>query len=253
MLPPTERFSDRVADYVRARPSYPNEVVALLQEECRIDSDSFVADIGCGTGIFTQQLLAIGCLVVGVEPNEPMLEAAIANLANHSQFLAVEASGESTGLADHCVDLVTVAQAFHWMDPSEARLEFMRILKPKGWVALIWNERVSSGSEFLEGYERVIRDFAPEYAFVKHRNQADDSILAWFENSEAEVHSFENNQLIDLNGLLGRAFSSSYVPAEGTDGRRKIENALTNLFASTQQGGLVSLEYETKVFLGQLI
>ena len=252
MLPPTERFSDRVADYVQARPSYPTEVITLLVEKCGIDSNSFIADIGCGTGIFTQQLLSIGCLVVGVEPNVPMLKAAVANLGSHDQFLAVEASGEDTRLADKCVDLVTVAQAFHWLSPSQARQEFQRILKPKGWVALIWNERKSSGSQFLEGYEKVLKEFAPEYALVKHRNNSDDSTLAWFQNPEAELHSFENSHMIDQAGLLRRAFSSSYVPAEGTDSREVIAKELTKLFDSTHEEGLVSFDYETKVFLGQL-
>ncbi|MEI7986160.1 MAG: class I SAM-dependent methyltransferase [Armatimonadota bacterium] len=252
MLPPTERFSDRVTDYVRARPSYPEQVIGLLEEKCGLDSDSFVADIGCGTGIFTQQLLNIGCLVVGIEPNEAMLQAAIDNLGDHEQFLAVNGSGESTGLADHCVDLITVAQAFHWLSPSEARQEFHRILKPKGWVALVWNERKSSGSQFLEGYEKVLKDFAPEYSQVKHRNNSEGDILAWFQNPDARVHVYENNQLIDLNGLLGRAFSSSYVPAAGTMGRELIEQELTNLFTRTSQNDLVSFEYETKVFIGQL-
>ncbi len=252
MLPPTERFSDRVSDYVRARPSYPEHVISLLEEKCGLDSDSFVADIGCGTGMFTQQLLTIGCLVVGIEPNELMLQAAIDNLCDHEQFLAVDGSGESTGLADHCVDLITVAQAFHWLNPSDARKEFHRILKPKGWVALVWNERKSSGSQFLEGYEMVLKDFAPEYAQVNHRNNSADDILGWFQNSGARVYSFENNQLIDLNGLLGRAFSSSYVPAAGTMGRGLIEQELTNLFIRTNENGLVSFEYETKVFIGQL-
>lgn len=252
MLPPTERFSDRVSDYVQARPSYPEDVIALLEEKCGLDSDSFVADIGCGTGIFTQQLLSIGCLVVGIEPNEPMLQAAIDNLCDHEQFLAVDGSGESTGLADHCVDLITVAQAFHWFNPSEALKEFHRILKPKGWVALIWNERKSSGSQFLEGYEKVLNDFAPEYSHVKHRNNSEDDILDWFQNSAARVYSFENNQMLDLDGLLGRAFSSSYVPAAGTMERGPIEQELKNLFRRTNQNGLVSFEYETKVFIGQL-
>lgn len=252
MLQPMERFSDRVKDYDKARPSYPSEVIDLLRQVCGIDSESFVVDIGCGTGIFTQQLLNFGCLVVGVEPNESMLEAALTNLSLHTQFLGTMGTGESTGLADKCVDLITVAQAFHWLNPIEARVEFRRILKPTGWVCLVWNERKSVGTAFLEGYERVLKDFAPEYALVKHRNNADASILAWFENPGAQVYSFANNHLIDLDGLLGRAFSSSYVPASGTAERQAIEHELTSLFCATEKDGLVSFEYETKAFVGQL-
>lgn len=252
MLPPTERFSDRVADYVRARPSYPPEVLELLISEYKINSESAIADVGCGTGIFAKQLLSIGCSVIGVEPNESMRNAAISLLGHERNFEVVTGTGEDTGLPSRCVDLVTAAQAFHWFDQEKAYQEFSRILHPGGLVCLLWNERKSSGSDFLDGYEAVLKEFAPEYAHVKHRNNADQGILDWYRNDDAKIYSFTNDQVIDLDGLLGRAFSSSYLPAAGTPERDEIEGELRDLFQRTNKDGSVLFEYETKVFIGPL-
>jgi SAM-dependent methyltransferase len=252
MLSPTERFSDRVADYVKARPSYPVEVVDLLVRECELDAKSSVADVGCGTGIFTRQLLDIGCMVFGVEPNLSMRDAAIDLLGQHPLFTAIDGTGEATGLNDHSVDLITAAQAFHWFDKEKAHEEFRRVLRPGGYVCLLWNERRSTGTEFSLGYEEILQSYVPEYAKVRHRNNSDEDLLDWYSSSQRELYIFTNDQAIDLDTLLARAFSSSYFPARGTPQHPIVEQELCNLFARTQQGDMVRFEYETKVFLGQV-
>ncbi|MCW5625403.1 MAG: class I SAM-dependent methyltransferase, partial [Burkholderiales bacterium] len=135
------RFSNRVTDYVRARPGYPPELLSLLQRHCGLTTASVVADIGSGTGLLTTLLLEAGCRVFGVEPNREMREAGTQALQRFPAFVAVEGSAETTTLPDATIDVVTAAQAFHWFDRIRARAEFARILKPGGWVVLIWNDR----------------------------------------------------------------------------------------------------------------
>ena len=72
MRDPTERFSDRVDDYLRYRPSYPGELIDLMRVEMGLRPDHTVADIGSGTGILSALLLAHGNTVIGVEPNRAM-------------------------------------------------------------------------------------------------------------------------------------------------------------------------------------
>src|SRR5579864_3729802 len=136
---PTQRFSSRVENYVRFRPSYPPETIAVLRDECGLTADSTVADIASGTGIFTRLLLQNGNRVFGVEPNEKMRRAGEEYLAAYSNFTSIAGTAEATTLPRHSVDLITCAQAAHWFNREKALREFQRILKPAGYLVLIWN------------------------------------------------------------------------------------------------------------------
>src|ERR1700744_1650569 len=153
MTDSTQRFTDRVADYVKYRPSYPRDVVSFLHETCGVAPDAQVADIGAGTGISARLFLDAGHPVIAVEPNLAMREAANAWLAPYENFRSVAGTAEATTLEDASVDLVIAAQAFHWFDPVATRREFARILRPQGHVALFWNSRLLDRSPFLAGYE----------------------------------------------------------------------------------------------------
>ena len=158
MNDPTRRFSDRVDNYVRYRPSYPTAVLETLRSECDLSVATVVADIGSGTGILTRLFLENGNRVYGVEPNAEMRGAAEKLLRDFPGFESVAGTAEETGLAANSIDLVVAAQAFHWFDPDRAGMEFQRILRPGGWVALVWNERLVGASPFLREYEELLSE-----------------------------------------------------------------------------------------------
>jgi len=158
----TERFSDRVTDYVNFRPSYPAEIVAILKTECRLNDDSIIADIGSGTGKLTELLLKLQLTVHAVEPNREMREAAVILLSSNAHFSSIEGAAEATDLADHSIDLITVAQAFHWFNLDETKKEFERILKPDGHIALLWNER-NTTLPFQKEYDQMLTEHAPVF------------------------------------------------------------------------------------------
>ena len=101
MLLPTQRFSNRVENYVPYRPSYPREVIELLRAECNLTLESVVADIGSGTGKLTELILPHAKCVVAVEPNVEMREAGERLLETHSNFFSLAATAEATTLAGH--------------------------------------------------------------------------------------------------------------------------------------------------------
>src|SRR6185437_15570315 len=150
---PTERFSSRVENYVRFRPSYPKEVIDVLRKECGFAPNSVVADIASGTGLFTRLLLENGNSVFGVEPNAEMRKAGDEFLTRYPKFTSIAGSAESTTLGESTMDFVTAAQAAHWFDRDLARQEFVRILKPEGWCVLVWNSRRVDSSNFQREYE----------------------------------------------------------------------------------------------------
>ncbi len=136
---PKKRFSSRVENYIKYRPSYPIEIIDFLKEKNILTENTIIADIGSGTGILTRMFLDNNNQVYGVEPNKDMREAAEKLLQGFTNFTSLEGSAESTGIEENCVDLITAGQAFHWFDVEQAKREFKRILKPNGNIALIWN------------------------------------------------------------------------------------------------------------------
>ena len=246
---PEQRFSNRVENYIRYRPSYPQELINLLEREAKLSPVSTIADIGSGTGIFSELLLKAGYQVDGVEPNQAMREAAERLLAGYPRFHSVDGSAQATNLPDQSMDLIVAAQAFHWFDTPESRTEFRRILKPGGKIALIWNERHLDTTPFLRGYETMLREFGTDYSEIRHENIGPESLKLIFPGGY-ETHAFSNSQQFDYEGLEGRLLSSSYTPVPGRPGYEPMLSELRRLFDAHQQGGQVSIDYDARVHLG---
>ena len=247
----TQRFSSKVADYVKYRPSYPEAVIKLLETDCGLGKDSVIADVGSGTGILSELFLRRGYTVFGVEPNEAMRAAADQLLKDYQTFHSIDGTAEVTKLAPHSVDLVTAAQAFHWFDQQKASAEFARILKPHGWVVLIWNERRIETTPFLRAYEDLLLEFGTDYAKVRHENVY-DQIADFFAPQEFKLATFENLQPVDFDGLRGRLLSSSYIPTAADPGYQSMLDRLRELFLAHQKNDMVMVEYDTKVYFGHL-
>jgi ubiquinone/menaquinone biosynthesis C-methylase UbiE len=194
-------------------------------------------------------ILEYGNEVWGVEPNLEMREAGEEFLASYAQFHSVDGTAEHTTLADQSVDLVIAAQAFHWFDPAKARTEFRRILKPEGWVALVWNDRKMDGTPFLRRYNDLLSTFE-EYRAVDHKTQGAMKMEEFFDR-QLETWSLPTQQLFDWEGLKGRALSSSYVPAAGTPEQQTFLEALKSIFEETAIDGKVAFEYLTQMFVGK--
>jgi len=251
MPDPTARFSDRVADYVRYRPHYPDAMWDALVERCGLAPGDRMADVGSGTGISTGPLLDRGVFVYAVEPNGAMRAAAEAALGERAGFDSIDGTAEETGLENASVAAVVAGQAFHWFEPEGTRREFARILRPGGRVALCWNERLTDATPFLRDYEALIVRFGTDYTTVDHRN-VDDARLAAFYGRPYESFSFPNEQQFDFDGLRGRLLSSSYVPAEDAPDRMPMLEALRGLFDRYQEDGRVGVLYTTVLYVGAL-
>ncbi len=248
----TERFSDRVADYVRFRPGYPAALLEWLRAEHGLAPSWVVADVGAGTGISARMFLEAGHAAIAVEPNAAMRAAAAEALGANPRFRAVGAPAEATSLPAASVDLVVAAQAFHWFQPEAVRREWARILRPGGLVLVVWNSRRTGGSPFLDGYEQLLREHATDYAAVAERYADEPAMRAWFGTGFRDTRTFENRQVLDLEGLRGRLLSSSYAPRPGHPGHQPMLQALERLFERTQAGGQVTFLYETRAYLGSL-
>ena len=248
----TRRFSNRVADYVRYRPGYPDELVQTLRDAVGLTPDWIVADIGSGTGISTDLFLRLGCTVYGVEPNREMRAAAEVRFLDEPRFQSLDATAEATSLSHHSVDLVAAGQAFHWFDIESTRNEFRRILRPGGFAALFWNTRRVNSTPFLEAYEALLLEFAIDYQQVNHTNVDTASLARFFGGRHFQTRSFPNHQEFDWEGLRGRVLSSSYVPAAGHPRHEPLLLELQRLFREHESAGRVRFEYDTELYFGPL-
>lgn len=248
---PTERFSNRVENYVKYRPGYPKEILEIFREEMDLKPSSLMADIGSGTGISTKIFLENGNQVFGIEPNQAMREASEIFLKDFPRFRAIDGTAEKTGLADKSVDFIISAQAFHWFDKAKTPDEFRRILRENGYLVLIWNERQLDSTEFLQEYERFILKFGTDYQKVRHENVTKKSIEDIFQ-IEFQEAIFQNTQIFDFSGLKGRILSSSYMPTEESENFHLMIKELNLLFTKYQKNDTIELLYHTKIFYGKL-
>ncbi len=251
MLDPTKRFSKRVENYIKYRPGYPAEIIRLLESNCHLTSQAVVADLGSGTGFLTELFLKYGNKVYGVEPNPDMRAAGEKLLSRYPNFVSVKGSAEVTTLPNQSIDLVAAGQAFHWFDRAQAKSEFKRILKPNGWVALIWNGFRVETSPLNNGYQEIVLRYGTDYKEVAREITGID-VESFFAPNECKFASFKFKQVFNFEGLKGRLLSSSYAPEPSDPDFDRMLHELRALFDANQRNGEVDFNYETEVYYGQV-
>ncbi len=240
---PRGRFSGLARSYAQHRPSYPGEMVDWLIEASGIRPGELVADVGCGTGIFTRLLAERGLRVVGIDPNQDMLAEA-RSAGGGAEYRRGEAA--DTGFDDASVALVTAAQAFHWFEVEATLTEFRRILADGGHTAAIWNLR--GRGPFMDAYDALLRRFSGEYTVLDSWEATLERLRAHARVASPQSHETPNAQLFDFEGLHGRAWSSSYV-SRGVRDRDGFDAALRELFEAHQRSGRVEFSYRTVALL----
>jgi SAM-dependent methyltransferase len=242
-LSPTTRFTDRAADYVKYRPSYPPSIIDAILEGLGDPSTLTAADVGAGTGISSRLLADRGVNVIAIDPNAAMRTAA----EPHPRVQFRDGTAESTGLPEATVNLVTCFQAFHWVRQDEALREFAHILRPeRSRIAIVWNER-DRADPLMTAYRDAIRAVGGEHP--AELREFDPQVIArsgLF--SQPVLVEAPNAQRLDERGLVGRALSASYAPNDG-EGGESLRASLVALHARFRdRDGLVTLRYTTRAW-----
>lgn len=246
----TTRFSDRVSNYVRWRPRYPEALFDAFVARSSLRAGDAVVDLGSGTGISTGPLLARDLEVYAVEPNREMRIAAEQEYGAHPRFHSTAAAAEETGLASESIDAAFAAQAFHWFDRERLGRELRRILRPGAFIGIAWNERLTDATPFLREYESLLHAWGTDYAAVDH-TQISTHEVNDFLPRDFRTFTFANEQQFDYEGLEGRLLSSSYTPAAGDPRFEPMLSDLRSLFERHAEDGIVSFLYETKLYTGR--
>lgn len=246
-LNPRSRFSEHVGDYALYRPSYSNLAIQYLEKEIGL-RNRYIADIGAGTGILTKQLLINENRVIAIEPNDDMRKVCEQELKGFQGIQIMKGTAENTFLPDKCLDMIFVAQAFHWFNAEKAIHEFFRILKKQGYIILLWNELKSHKSNFRDDYDKLFSSFSREYR--ENCIEINEEWLRKIMNGNKLIKKvFDNHKFMNREQFLGRLLSSSFCPCSN----EKFLNEGSKLFEKYQTEGKIVMEYDTLLYYAKII
>lgn len=236
-------FARAALAYERARPTYPAQCVDLVREQLGVTGSAAVfLDLAAGTGKFTELLVRRGLSVVAVEPVAEMRML----LASHLPSVDVrDGSAEAIPVPDRSVDVVTVAQAFHWFDANRAIREIARVLRPGGGVALIWNRRLLDDpvQAAIEAIVQPHRGSTPS-----HRTSAWPAAFAAFASFTPFTScELPHEQSVDVEAVVDRVLSTSFIAALAHDSQRHIATEVRDAMARLDTGDRIALRYATEI------
>ena len=245
----TTRFDGKGEVYAKGRPKYAAGLLTYLKDTLGIPAGSVFADVGAGTGIFTEQLLQCGYQVFAVEPNPDMRKKAEEKLSQVPGFCAVDGNASHTGLPECSVDHVTAAQAFHWFDPEDFRQECRRIVKPGESVMLVYNFRNVQApcTKDLAALQRTCNPSFPGFS-----NGMDEETCRAFFSGKCSVYRADNTQVYDRQGYIDRVMSSSYSPGETDNGYEEYLRSVHRIFDRYAADGRIAVPADTVAYIGTI-
>ncbi|MGP9527485.1 MULTISPECIES: class I SAM-dependent methyltransferase [Micrococcaceae] len=203
-------FQSGAESYDKIRPSYPQLALDFTLQ----DQPKVAVDIGCGSGIFTEQLVAQGLDVTAVDPSQDMLSVLAKRLP---QVATVCASGEATSLDEDSVDLVTYAQAWHWVDHPKASAEAARLLHDHGWLTLLWNQ-LDVSVPWVHRLARIM------HAGDVHRPELEPPLGREFSKPEHGIWHWSMS--LDFEEIVELTKSRSYYRKSSPTTQAKVESNL---------------------------
>lgn len=245
----TSRFDGRGDVYARGRPKYAEGLFDYMEHTLSIPAGSIFADVGSGTGIFAGQLLRRGYKVFAVEPNGDMRRRAEEALSGYGSFASVNGTADATNLPAQSVDHLSAAQAFHWFEPEAFRRECRRVVRPGGYVMLVYNFR-DGNAPCTRALAELQRRYAPDFRGFSH-GMTEEKCAAFF-GGNCTVFRADNTQRYDQQGYIDRVLSSSHSPRAGDTGYEAYLSEVRAVFDAFSENGQLTVPADTVACIGRV-
>ena len=249
-MSPNLRYTDRAATYARYRWDYAPQAIDVVLRCAQVGPASCLADIGSGTGILTRHFLDRAQRVYAVEPDAQMRAWAERAFAGIPAFTNVPGSAEATTLPDQCVDLIIVGQAIHWFDARPARREFQRILRPGGYLAILWN----GGMDPAIGQAlRQVCTAENGWDTTPAANRPTAQPMSYyFREDNLPQQSFPATRDENWDEFFGGLCSDSHATDEANPLFINLRASARRAFDALSTDGILNMHYSTELIFGHL-
>ncbi len=243
-----DKFTKKSSIYDKYRPSYSTDLIEYLYTKAGFNNKSKIADIGAGTGIFSEQLLKQGSQVILIEPNVSMLREARKKLSNYKNASFLLSNAEKIDLPSHSLDYITVAQAFHWFDLEKFKAECERLLVENGKVLLTWN--------ITNSETKVMQDLAylnKLYLGKCYNTRDKEDLKSYLKFFKGYILNYFDNDLeLNLEQFIGRCLSRSYSPDKNDEIYDKYISELKKIFNDNSKNDKIIIKNKTRSMIGMV-
>jgi SAM-dependent methyltransferase len=247
---PRTQFSSKAQGYQDHRWDYAPAAIETLIGQTHLGDKAVIADIGAGTGMVSRHFIERGYQVFAVEPNLAMRQMAEQALGHDPAFHTIDGLADATTLAKQSVDLIVVGRAIHWFSPVSTRDEFLRILKPTGWLAILRTPVTASPLKTAIDTMRTAENGCIE---ALHKQRIESTPLNfYYGNDDFLFWNFPATTQEGWEQLLGRITSFSSTPSEADPLYPQFKAALRAVFDHFSVDGQVTVDFSTELFLGQI-
>jgi len=234
-------FSQKAYFYKHSRPGYPAPVFEYLARQ--LSSGANVVEFGCGTGIFTKELVKYNYEICAVDPCAEMLAECKSELSNYDQLTFIESIAEEVNLDKDSIDAFIFPQSLHWMDIGKIKKIIAHAAKDNFKIITVWNSRNNSYTQSARTYNEIIADYKKTKALPIQVETDSYSLLnQLYGKNRYNLFKFHHTHQLTRQGLEYLFLSTSDTDLNALES--VVKDQLDSWFNKHQINGYVSIEYD---------
>jgi len=248
---PATRFTNRADNYARYRWDFSPQAIEAIFRITGLSPAATAADVGSGTGMLSQHFVERVSRLFALEPNKEMRKLGLDLLESYPSYTSIDGYAEATTLPENSVDLIVVGRAIHWFDAKKARAEFLRILKPKGWLAIL--QTPCKDQELDEAIKQIRKNENGWDVDGDKAKLIKTPLSFYFGGDDFITLIFPEIISETWQEFFGRQCSVSSAPVETHPLYPNFKKAAQEIFQKFSVNGCLSVEIATELHVGQVL